>query len=235
MHAVGMEPLRSAVPQGWPTEGGAVVCSTCHAEPACDDQRSEVKPWLRGGPYPRPADACFACHVPLEYQQVDPHHPATDRDPDDRSCAACHTTLPETGAPPSEAGLRADPQTLCAICHQESMHEGAAAHLGRALPEDVAVDLPVDSGGGIACWTCHELHGDGRLVPDQAGTDRAIALAILDQVIGAQWIRLLPEAPDWPGRPAEGEHDPMLARPVTGDQLCSICHGAGPGAHRSAP
>jgi hypothetical protein len=232
MHAVGMTPLQAKVPAEWPTERGVVVCATCHAEPVCEEGRPDQRPWLRGGPYDRPADACWACHLPLEYRQVDPHHPDTARDPGDRSCAACHTNLPEEGAAPGDAGLRADPQTLCAVCHQESMHEGAAAHLGRPLPEGVATTLPVDA-RGIACWTCHEVHGDGRTVARAPDVDRARALAIVEQIVDAQWLPLLPDVVAWPGRRDVEAHDPLLALPVQDDQLCRSCHGGG--VSRSAP
>jgi len=226
-HAVGMTPVRSSLPAGWPAEAGEVVCATCHAEPACDADRPDQRPYLRGGPYPRPADVCWTCHLPLEYRRVDPHHPASKRDPDDRSCAACHTRLPDEGALPVEAGLRANPQTLCAVCHAEAMHEGADLHVGRPLAEGVEPGLPLDAGGRVACWTCHEVHRDSPSGGDDP-EGRAAALAIVEQVIGRQWLPLLPEAPDWPGRPGPDEHDPMLALTATDDALCRACHGAGP-------
>jgi hypothetical protein len=231
MHAVDMAPEKTRMPAGWPFDGGVVTCATCHAEPSCETTRSRQKPWLRGGPYADPLDACWACHDTGDYERTDPHHPTTVRDAADGSCAACHTAVPEEGAVVADSSLRATPDQLCALCHDGPPHLGAESHMG-AKHEGPPPEhgLPLGPGGSVACWTCHEVHGDGLNERAKPPKNRRLARAIIDEILGEEWAGLVPDGAVWPGTTNNEEHPPLLALPAADGRLCEACHGDGPGA-----
>lgn len=229
MHAVGMAPEKTRQPAGWPFDGGVVVCATCHAEPSCDRARSNRAPWLRGGPYADQLEQCWVCHDTQDYERTDPHHPSTLRDPADGSCAACHTGQPEEGAAVADSSLRADPDQLCALCHDGPPHLGAESHMG-AKSKGPAPEhgLPLGPGGSVACWTCHEVHGDGLGQVAKPPPNRRLAEAIVERILGEEWAGLVPDGALWPATKNNEEHPPLLALPVTDGRLCEACHGDGP-------
>jgi hypothetical protein len=208
MHPVGVRAVTTAIPAGWPLEGGAVTCATCHVEPAHEGIDPELpRPWHREGPYPTTLALCARCHTLTEYVRVDPHHAASSVPRADGGCAACHTGMPAQGASAAESRLRTAPDRLCALCHEGPVHHGVSSHVGAAVPAEVA--WPSWPEGRIACVTCHDVHGgvDGfHSRSPLAGELRALA------GIGA--------APSAPGHPT------LLVAPLDG--LCSACHGVGP-------
>lgn len=234
MHPVSIAPDEVPVPEGWPLEDGLVVCSTCHAEPAHGGGAEDLPaPYHRGGPYAEVIDFCYVCHERLDYEREDPHHPAAARSNDDPSCAACHTTAPEPGASFAESRLRESPEETCGTCHEGSIHQGAAEHVGETVDEAVRAALPpgiaLTADGTIGCWSCHEVHLD----PAPSAARRYLKGHPLAEDLTARaraedWAeRIDPEAARWPGASDEA-HPPMLPLPTEDGALCRACHGAGP-------
>lgn len=148
-------------------------------------------------------------------ERVSPHHPPTPYEPGP-SCAACHTSPPERGAPPPQANLIAEPGAACKTCHPAAPHAGVVEHLGKPLPEHVQATLPealaLTEKGRIACWTCHEVHtGGGAGVVRKSRLSRALTREQHGTLPGAERAR-----------PA------LLALPLEGGALCRACHGDGP-------
>jgi hypothetical protein len=172
MHPVDLVPTAVHVPDAFPLEGGRVVCSTCHAEPAHGGP-ALPPPYHRGGPYENPRDLCWSCHERAPFERTDPHRPLVPRDPTSPTCSACHTTAPVRGAAPEQARLRlAIADTCTATCHLPTPHAGAAEHLGEIVDASVRSALPegiaLTGDGRIACFTCHEVHGDAVADPCRA-------------------------------------------------------------------
>ena len=230
MHPVNVEPVDTRVPSGWPLLDGAVVCATCHAEPACDADRSDVAPFLRGAdPLKSRSAFCFQCHDATEYQRANPHRPATARDPSDPTCAACHSGAPIAGASVPDARLRfPEGDQGCVECHQRPVHQGVGPHLGQA-PADHGLAptgaLSLDASGQIRCYTCHEVHGDGDAAPvrDHHGRLRDALVAHIAAEDWDPWVSeaVLSEA-------EEDDHGALLALPAADGSLCRACHGVGP-------
>jgi len=229
MHAVGDALRTTRVPEGWPLEDDVVTCATCHAEPSCDDERSKEPPWNRGGPYPDEKAMCWECHVRTDYQREDPHHPEARKDPNDPSCTVCHDLVPAEGAAPGDSGLRLQDEDLCGFCHEDAQHSGMEAHMGvkvESLDPEARSLVALDPEGKIACWTCHEVHGDGvgwtEPKPGKPAGD-----SIRELIRSKDWAGLLPDDVVWPGTTARDRHLPLLG--LAGDgPLCSACHGDGP-------
>ena len=229
MHAVGQAPIQTHTPEGWPLEDGVIACATCHAEPSCDAQRPQAAPWNRGGPYPDPDLMCWQCHDRADYGRSDPHHPELRRDPQDPTCPVCHDTVPAEGADVANSELRLEEEELCAFCHEGERHSGADVHMGakvETIDPKVGGLVALDSQGQIACWTCHEVHGD-REEPRAAKPSRTAAESIRSRLRAEDWHGLLPDDVVWPGAVHDEEHPPLLG--LAGDSaLCSACHGDGP-------
>lgn len=229
MHPVGMPSIKAPIPAGWATEGDDMVCSTCHAEPACDPERPQAPPFLRGGPYSDPEAICWRCHIQQEHGRTDPHHPQSHRFEGDQTCVSCHSGLPEAGAPPERSRLRLQGADVCSTCHELPQHLGVESHLGKKLGEyRTALDettwgalMAFDEGGVIQCWTCHEVHGDGDLLPPPQGATRGEGLPTPD----ALWRD---ETSPTRRREETRDHPPLLATAVAGGNLCRACHGNGP-------
>ena len=199
MHPVGVKPVTTSIPAGWPLEDGAVTCATCHVEPAHEGVDPQLpRPWHREGPYATSLELCARCHDLGEYVRVDPHHGA---------CGACHTAYPEAGASVAAAKLRTEPERLCATCHEGPVHHGVSTHLGAPAPADLP--WPSWPDGQIACFTCHDVH--------DSGAAKHVRTPLASE------LRALAGLGPWPAAPA---HPPMLVAPVDG--LCSACHGVGP-------
>ena len=221
MHAVGRTPTAARPPADWPLESGRIACATCHAEPSCAPGRNDEPPYHRGGPYVEETGLCYACHDAGDYLRQDPHHPERVRAETDPTCAACHVGVPPAGASGAATRLRTEP--LCQSCHEPPHHVGAATHLGQvaALPD--TVDFPLAGDGTIACWTCHEVHGEPLAESTRAPTRTATALrqgAVQDAALSPSAV--------WPGDPVPGTHDPLLVQPLADGALCRACHGEGP-------
>lgn len=229
MHPTHVPVVIATVPDDFPLEDGLITCSTCHAEPACNGNRSRGAPWRRGGPYPHAMSFCWRCHPAEEYGRNDPHHPAERRADDDPTCAYCHTTLPESGAPIAEARLRTDSVKVCDTCHLGDVHYGTATHAGVAIEEADRASLDpkieLDEGSVVRCWSCHEVHGDGeRPRPAATDDDRPSTTALLPGP-DALWVD---EAPPARIRPTDPAHPSLLVLPADDGQLCRACHGVGP-------
>lgn len=222
MHPVGVKPNKEHVPAGWPLEDGKVVCSTCHEEPAHGGNVNTVSPYHRGGPYKNKRDICWTCHERAPFERTDPHHPVTRRDTASPTCSACHTVAPKPGATVEKSRLRLPADETCAAtCHKGDIHSGVVEHLGKVVPEDVRAQLPPTIALGddakIACFTCHEVHGDGGAAAPRAPGRLAAGLRTYN---GS------PET--WPGEDPTTEHPALLALPVADGALCLACHGVGP-------
>lgn len=242
MHLVGVTPVATRVPAGWPLETGRITCATCHAEPAHSVLPGSAhlaqlpSPYHRGGPYPDSSGLCFQCHTRTEYVRQDPHHAQ-----EENTCSACHTGRPEKGASPEVSRLRVPGSGLCMGCHTGPPHQGALPHLGQPLTPNLAADvkgiLALDE-GKVACFTCHDVHTAPAPVPPAGGrlVDGLRAAARADA--GATgWSVLQHSSLVWPGG-GRAEHPPMLARPLggpPGESLCAACHGAGPDVGGSQP
>ncbi len=221
MHPVGMVPNKVQVAKGFPLEDGAVVCSTCHAEPAHGAPHAALPPpFLRGGPYSRVTELCTTCHNPQAYVRTNPH---TTRQGPSGSCSACHTRPPKSAALPEDAALRTAPGEACATCHPNATHAGMAEHMGRVVDATIAAKLPgpiaLDQ-GRIACFTCHEVHDGQSGVYDTS----KLSMSVLQRARAHEWPDL-PLTHPWPGTQADNH---LLALPLKGDALCGACHGAGP-------
>jgi hypothetical protein len=232
MHAVGLPPEKSTIPEGWPLEDGVVACATCHAEPACDATRPKEAPWHRGGPYPDELQMCWQCHSEEGMDREDPHHPATVRETADPTCSACHLGMPSKGAAATDSMLIQDPDKLCDFCHEGLQHSGMASHMGAEMGDLKGAQpglFPLDEGGKIACWTCHEVHRDGDTVQAERLADGALRDALRTRLLEKDWTGLLPADVRWPEAKTErAEHTPMLVLPLADGQLCIGCHGDGP-------
>ena len=229
MHAVGQAPVKTRTPEGWPMEDGVVACATCHAEPSCDAERLQEAPWHRGGPYADEKQMCWQCHEHSDYERSDPHHPDARRDPQDASCVVCHASVPADGASAADSKLRLQEEGLCAFCHEEEQHSGAEVHMGakvETLDSGAAALIALDGEGRIACWTCHEVHGD-RAKAGPAKASKPAADGIRELLRAEEWSGLLPEDVVWPGATEDEEHPSLLALSAR-DALCSACHGDGP-------
>lgn len=228
MHAVGLAPKTTTIPESWPLQDGAVSCATCHSEPACDARRPREEPWLRGGPYREPDAMCWSCHERMDFARSDPHHPEDVRDPADPTCSVCHNAVPERGAAAADSHLRLEDGDLCAFCHKEEHHSGVDVHLGvvvEALDPAAAGTVALDAENKIACWSCHEMHGDPVEVSSKPATAGAEALRA--HIRAEDWAGLLPDDIVWPAVSRDPEHPPLLGLPGDGT-LCSACHGDGP-------
>lgn len=225
VHPVGIEPRDVAVPDGWPLADGALACSTCHSEPSCDAARSTEAPWFRGGPVRRISDFCVRCHDVDDFRRRDPHHPTTRRDAGDPTCAVCHASVPDAGAPAAASGLRLETDRVCRECHPGPHHLGVVSHLDKALSDEAAARLgrrlPLDEGRVVRCWTCHDVHGADAPGPSRAGSPlRPVTLR------AAEALRALARG-DAPAASADAEHPPLLALPAEDGSLCRACHGDG--------
>ncbi len=232
MHAVGLPPEKSVIPEGWPLEDGVVGCATCHAEPACDANRSKEAPWDRGGPYPDSLQMCWQCHSEDGMDREDPHHPVTVREAADPTCSACHLGMPTKGATADDSLLIQEADKLCDFCHEGLQHSGMASHMGAEMGDLKAAQptlFPLDGAGKIACWTCHEVHRDGDSVQAERLADGALKQALRARLLEKDWKGLLPTDVQWPEAKTErAEHTPMLVLPLADGQLCIGCHGDGP-------
>lgn len=226
MHPSNVLVQDAQVPQGWPLEGERLVCTTCHAEPACDGERSPRAPYLRGSPYEHGIEFCWSCHPANDYSRTDPHHPASPREPTDNSCAFCHHGVPEEGATAADARLRAEPTRLCQLCHAGAVHTGTASHLGVVVEADkrsaLEPVLGLDSGGEIRCWTCHEVHGDR---PPPASIEATKTAYTFSEMPGPDRLRQ-EESPPWLLPERDPAHPVLL--PLDGGAICRACHGSGP-------
>jgi len=226
MHPVDIRPEEVAIHGGWPLEDGVVTCATCHAEPAHGGEYAALpKPWHRGGPYRRITEFCYQCHQLHDYTRNDPHHPDEARSATDPTCSACHSTLPETGAGPTESRLRWDDTDACVVCHVGEVHFGVAEHVGKRVPDEIQATLPPSIAlhdGDVTCWSCHEVHdgvSTGKLGSRMGEALRGAALE-------TQW-KELGEDVIWPGASA-ADHPPLLSLPLQDGALCRACHGDGP-------
>lgn len=222
MHPVGMKPNKEHVPSGWPLEDGKVVCSTCHEEPAHGGKVNTVAPYHRGGPYPNKRDICWTCHERKPFERTDPHHPVTRRDTTSPTCSVCHTVAPKPGATVEKSRLRLTPDETCsATCHQGTIHSGVPEHLGVVVPPEMLAKLPptfaLPDDGKIACYTCHEVHGDGAAAAPRTPGRLALGLRAYNG-----------NPTTWPGEEPTSEHPTLLALPVADGSLCQACHGVGP-------
>lgn len=228
MHPVGMAPSHVKVADGWPLENGKVTCATCHAEPAHGGEAAALKaPWHRGGPYPSVTRFCYACHEPEGYERTSPHKVAQITDSRDSSCSACHSGVPVEGAALDQSRLRAGADKVCTgTCHTETAHAGTYEHMGRTVDPAVAAALPATMplhNGQIACYTCHEVHGDA-LTPT-GSRKAAVSDGLRSRALASDWSALADGAVIWPE--ADDPHA-LLAAPTSDSSLCRACHGAGP-------
>ena len=215
IHPVQMPPEEVLVPPDWPLEGGMVVCSTCHAEPSCDDSRGRQIPYYRGSYKGNARGFCFLCHDRKKYQRVEPHHPEGEQ-----TCVACHVSIPPEGAEPSSSFLRAAPMEVCSECHGQGVHVGARTHMGQQLDDEVCeqlpANLPLASERRVACWTCHDVHQHAATEKDQKPHRLAETLR---ELAASEWE--LPPTTRLPGE-LDIEHAPLLA--IGQNQLCLACH-----------
>lgn len=209
-HPSDVTPKSVHVPPSWPLVDGKVTCATCHAEPACDEERDDAAPFLRGGRVDRIGAFCEQCHDAGGMNRVNPHHPAEPRDPTDPSCAACHAGIPETGVAPDASRLRVSPAAACRTCHPGEVHVGVREHVDVRIEGTAPAGLPLTVDQRIACWTCHEVHGGPA---PEAPRRKASADAIRALALGAPTTAATPHG--------------ALLTPTPGG-LCQACHGDGP-------
>ncbi len=82
----------------------------------------------------------------------DPHEFA------DVGCNYCHRDGDRESASGSE-DLRDDLDARCAKCHPACVH-GRKHRGSRGTPSGMKTPLPLDRTGRMACYTCHDPHGD---------------------------------------------------------------------------
>lgn len=162
--------------------------------------------------------------------------PAPDRQSPHHStamCSVCHD---------AELNLVASKPETCTLCHEPTMHSGAAEHLrieagriARALPSPApgaTPALPLDENGRIWCGTCHLFHdpslGEAWLpdswIPPATGLPGAVRRGV-----AARWEEIAK---------AHGQSTVeaffatsgtrALRLPVDDGKLCTACHGNPP-------
>lgn len=153
-----------------------------------------------------------------------------DGEADVDKCAVCHE---------QDFSLSRSKVETCTLCHAETVHGGAAEHLG-ASAADVAVRipaaadasiLPLTEDGRIFCGTCHFFH-DPRVaeekpqplawVPASTGLPEAVRRSL-----AAEWGRIASTH----GEPEVGakfatRSTRALRLPVADGALCRHCHGS---------
>ena len=212
MHPTGVAPTaKTRGPASFPLQDGLVSCRTCHGQPVHEGAPKLGAHYLRPAPQGTAGGFCFSCHAAADYARSNPHLPAVQ----ERSCVVCHAVLPEKGAAPEHAGLRRAPEDTCSTCHPPAPHVGALVHLGKAVPAAADATLHRAKADTIACWTCHDAHGQTVLV-SHGPSELGAALRALSTV---------PAGASWPGN---GDRGVALALPLQDDALCRACHGDGP-------
>jgi len=155
IHPLRPVPERMTPPKGWPLEGGALTCLTCH-EQGHDDQEPTPK-MLRGGPYASAREVCRRCHGEFDLRSSTIHRDINEG----RRCEFCHVGTPVVGRDRSDTvKLLAPPDLLCMRCHDvaasPSNHHRYFAR-GGVVVGRVPDFLPL-SDGRITCTTCHNPH-----------------------------------------------------------------------------
>ncbi len=119
---------------------GVVVCTTCHFLHAADADHALLR-GFRGATFPGPApvlarwqDFCRECHG----DQLEKRSPHAG---DERSCAFCHSVVPEPGKP---AAVTPAAGKLCAFCHGVVRE----MHFSGIVPGPATDD----------CTACHDPH-----------------------------------------------------------------------------
>jgi hypothetical protein len=132
------------------------------------------------------------------------------------ACIECHTRVPKPDEHAADYFLVDPPSETCLGCHSESEHTGVLEHVGKDLPEGVA--LPADENGKIACMTCHDPHPQGVLPGRTVHKSEASA-----------GTRAFIATRSWPA--SVERRDPSeafggLLRAPMGQRECSICHAS---------
>lgn len=156
-----------------------------------------------------------------------------DGETDMDKCAACHET---------DLSLSRSKRETCTLCHAETLHAGAYAHL-HAAPDKLKQllsaahaekpELPTAEDGGIFCGTCHLFH-DPRLSEDKPlATRRDVATIPFDKAvqsaIEAQWPAIAQKYKDEnAGAAFAPKATTALRLPVDDGTLCRHCHGSAP-------
>jgi hypothetical protein len=146
-------------------------------------------------------------------------------------CAACHEP---------DLSLSRSKRETCTLCHAETLHAGAYAHL-HASPEklkqllsvahDEKVELPEADDGGIFCGTCHLFH-DPHLSEDKPLPMRRPPTAFdkaVESAIEAQWPSIAKKYDEEKAGASFAEKRTKALRlPVDDGTLCRHCHGSAP-------
>jgi predicted CXXCH cytochrome family protein len=156
IHPIRKVPPTIQPPKGWPLTDGALTCLTCH-EQGHEDQKPRAF-MLRGGPYGSIREVCPNCHGAVSLARSTIHQDINDG----KDCEFCHKSRPVPGKDTAAtATFIADPDLLCARCHDTTMEDPTAHHrmlMSRELKvESLPPGFPVVK-GRVICGTCHNPH-----------------------------------------------------------------------------
>jgi hypothetical protein len=133
-------------------------------------------------------------------------------------CIDCHTKVPKADEHAPDYFLVDTPSEHCLGCHEENEHVGVHEHDGKELPADVAVRLPLDENGKIACFTCHDPHPAGVLAGRTVNKSN-----VSESTRAFIAMRSFPPSVE---RRAPSEDFGALLRLPAGEAGCLVCHAA---------
>ena len=180
MYDLNHESPEISYPTDWPlTDAGHMTCMSCHQINHKTDRAN--RSFLRGGPYRRDLDFCFACHKTQNFTKTNPHKQIlANGEIDNSACLHCHSKQPTADDHPTIAReMHLDMTATCNKCH--SLHTHQQNHQGldirkskkatlsryRRTQRETKVTLPLEEDRRIQCNTCHYTHQRGTLAADQ--------------------------------------------------------------------
>ena len=182
-HPVNVKPsddMRDRVPAAFPLRDGQLVCNTCHQIYLQCQYQPTATTMLRGAPYSRRTDVCFACHDRSRYKELNPHQHVDDQGKLlTNRCLYCHKNVPDVKqARYQDVTFVGDLVAMCQRCHNiRGNHAGNADHLVKPSTKlltvmqqmeiEFGIILPLDADGRMTCITCHNAHAKGVIPVDR--------------------------------------------------------------------
>jgi len=160
---------------------GDMECITCHLIHV-EDEYSQYRVALVGGPYQKRRGQCFKCHREKVYREVNPHEMMLDENKDIEvtTCLICHAVPPDPRVDRTrDVKFRASIGFLCWRCHPRMVGSFFDKHYLKApdrkrmlefriAEEDNNLILPLDFKNRLTCSTCHNPHQPGVIIDEKA-------------------------------------------------------------------